>query len=277
MQADQVRIRELAAWGMDENKYRPETDEVLEDIERSRDALYKRAYVEFESPIVNAVPSAVTEALNRQLDRSDLHAEMKGLEWKIGVVDLRQLIAFQRRLIFDDRVFQIGVPSPDDWPALIHLSFGPPISIDYHQIALDGSRLLLQSANPNFQLRTSAEWSSFPVQFCGGSPFLEVAEFNGRWFLRDGYHRAYRLLCGGISHMPAVIVWARDLSELGPVHPWFFGEETLFALRPPRVTDFLDECLTIEYHRPRLFKTLRVRIEESVEPALFTSNLGEQQ
>ncbi len=100
--------------------------------------------------------------------------------------------------------------------------------------------------------------------------FFEVADFGGRWFLRDGYHRAYRLLRAGIVHFPSIIIRARTLAELGPVQPWFFSEETLFNPTPPRVIDFLDDDLTIEYTRPRLLKTLRVTIEESIEPARST-------
>jgi len=65
-----------------------------------------------------------------------------------------------------------------------------------------------------------------------------------------------------------VIVQARTLEELGATRPWFFPEEVLFSPTPPRVTDFLDDNLVLEYDRIPLIKTLRVTVEETFVPAV---------
>jgi hypothetical protein len=273
---DQVCVRELAAWDMDKSIFRPEIDGLSAKIELAHSEVARRDGSVSNDPIFRDVPIFITDLLDKQLQRTDLHDEMRGLDWETGVVDLRQLLAFQRRLIFDDRFPHTGVPSRDDWTALVSFAFGPPAHVAYRTLASSASELLLQSENPNLQFRTSAKSHHLPFLLHGGSPFFEVAEFGGRWFLRDGYHRAYQLLGAGVVNFPAVIIRARTLVELGPVQPWFFGEEILFGSHPPRVADFLDDNLTIEYNRPRLFKTLRVTIEESVEPALFTGNFGEK-
>jgi hypothetical protein len=277
MMDTQVHIRELAAWGLDESSFRPHMDALPAMMERARHEVSRRDAFVAEDPIAQDVPVSITEFLAQQLHRADLHAEMSGLDWTTGIVDLRHLLAFQRRLIFDDQSPHAHVPAPDDWPALAALAFGPPVPVAYRTLASDESELLLQSENPNLQIRRSIECGRHPLQVHGGSPFFEVAAFDGRWFLRDGYHRAYRLLRAGVTQLPAVIVRARTLAELGPVQPWFFSQETLFNPAPPRVIDFLDDALTIEYTRPRLFKTLRVTIEESVEPASLTRISGESQ
>ena len=41
--------------------------------------------------------------------------------------------------------------------------------------------------------------------------------------------------------MPAVVIYARSIEEVGATAPWFFNEEQLFSDRPPQVTDFLDD------------------------------------
>jgi hypothetical protein len=79
----------------------------------------------------------------------------------------------------------------------------------------------------------------------------------------SGYHRAFRYLRAGVLCLPAVIVRARTLDQIGAARPWFFPEEALFSSVPPRVIDFLDDALVIEYRRPPLIKTLRVTVEES--------------
>ena len=110
--------------------------------------------------------------------------------------------------------------------------------------------------------------ASSPIAIHAGSPFFEVAQYRERWFLRDGYHRAYSLLRAGVFRLPAVIVQARTLEELGATRPWFFPEEVLFSPTPPRVTDFLDDELVLEYDRIPLIKTLRVTVEEAFVPAV---------
>jgi hypothetical protein len=73
--------------------------------------------------------------------------------------------------------------------------------------------------------------------------------------------------------VPAVIVEAKTLEGLGATQPWFFSEEILFSSTPPRVLDFLDDALVIEYKRPQLIKTLRITIEESFVPAASSGEL----
>ena len=94
---------------------------------------------------------------------------------------------------------------------------------------------------------------------------MEVGYYRGRWFLRDGYHRAYRLLRAGIVEIPAVIVQASTLEELGANQPWFFPEEKFFSRRPPLVTDFLADGLVLRWHRPVRRKVIRVAITEEFE------------
>jgi hypothetical protein len=271
-----VTVRELVAWGLDESSYRPEC--VARELTARHGVLLARVVSEREYPhdrrdnarADHGAPfrgcqldpsTLVVEMLAEQAGREDLHAEMAGLEWSTGVVDLRGLIAFQRRLIFDEAFVQEAVPAQADWGALVELAFGRGVTVEYDLVAGDGE-WVLTSANPNMQLRAGAD---APFEVYGGSPLFEVAEYRGRWFLRDGYHRAYRLLRAGVYCCPAVIVRAKTLKELGPVQPWFFAEEVLFGDRPPCVVDFLSDELTMEYTRPRLLKTLRVRMEESME------------
>jgi len=239
------------------------------------DRVWQRpAYLQ-TSALIEAESRAHEAALRPHAARADLLLEMDGLDWSLGIVDLRHLLSFQRRLSFESKAPRQPLPAAQDWPALINFSFGPsrPITCTSH---LDETRaLVLQSEDPNLQLCFSIGGAQ-PITLYGGSPFLEVAEFRGRWFLRDGYHRAYRLLTYGIPAVPAVVIRARSLKELGAVQPWFFPEEILFSDRPPQVVDFLDDLLTRQYTRPPLLKTLRLTVEESFAPAISKENTHER-
>jgi hypothetical protein len=260
-----VAVREIVGWGVDVNSYRPQSDALTQTVERA--TLYATALAPFvqEDPRID-VPEEVSSALASQSLRADLIEEMDGLAWTTGVVDLTRLVCFQRRIIDDGHHAASSLPAADDWASLIGIAFGPVAPIAYRITGRNASGITIESANPNLQFRAGQSIEA-PVVLHGGSPFLEVAEYRGRWFLRDGYHRAYRLLRSGITLMPSVIVHAGTLAELGPVQPWFFDEDALFGVRPPLVSDFLNDELTMTYTRPLLRKVLRVTMEETVEPA----------
>jgi hypothetical protein len=258
-----VRIRELAGWDFDENEYRPEVFDRDQHF-RARGLIAARSPFQPVSALLDT--TALRDNLVGQMSRPDLQAEMAGLNWSVGVIDLRLLLAFQRRLVLNPNAPPISVPSADDWDALMDISFASPKQVACDLVRYE-SAILLRSGNPNLQLRISDDTSN-PITVHAGSPFFEVAQYRKRWFLRDGYHRAYSLLRTGVYRVPAVIVQARTLEELGAMRPWFFPEEILFSPTPPRVTDFIDDELVLEYDRIPLIKTLRVTVEEAFIPAV---------
>ena len=61
------------------------------------------------------------ERLAEQESRADLRTEMAGLDWFLGVVDLRLLLAFQRRIVLDSEAQEAPVPTADDWVGLMSI------------------------------------------------------------------------------------------------------------------------------------------------------------
>jgi hypothetical protein len=259
-----VHIRELAGWRFDNYEYRPEPLSPW----RATKVIAQRASFEQSNIVLAAETERLREMFTPHADRPDLLSEMSGLSWSLGVIDLRPLSAFQRRLSFDARIAQ--PPAASDWPALFALSFGSPKAVEYDAVHNRSTEtLILRSDNPNLHLRVTND-PAHPLSVHAGGPFFEVARFRNRWFLRDGYHRAYALLAAKVFFIPAVIVEATTIEELGANQPWFFSEEILFSHAPPRVADFLDDDLVLEYDRPALIKTLRIKMEETLTPATYT-------
>ena len=266
-----VNIRELAGWGLDDYEYRSETL-ALEKLPKAKLLVSGRSPF-VQSDVCKTPETALSNKLALHAGRQDLLAEMSGLSWSLGIVDLRFLIAFQRRLTFRSEVPPRCIPAKNDWPALIDLSFGPAKPIECELIHDHSTRTVtIRSSNPNLHIRTTNDAAS-PLSIQNAGPFFEVACFRGRWFLRDGYHRAYDLLRSGVFEVPAVVIQVSNLEDLGAAQPWFFPEEVLFSETPPLVTDFLNDVLVIEYERPPLIKTLRITVEETLTPAKPT---GEQ-
>jgi hypothetical protein len=254
-----MRIRELAAWGLDQDEYRPAAYRGNPGLASALVA--RKTPFQVTSALVKSCECGLRERLAEHESRADLRAEMVGLDWFLGVVDLRHLLAFQRRIVVDSEAREVPIPASDQWSGLMDLCFGKPKPVVCEAVRSDAS-VVLRSSNPNLRVRITDD-SCSPIAIHSGSPFFEVAHYRDRWFLRDGYHRAYRCLRVGIYYLPAVVVRARTIEELGAVHRWFFPQEALFAAVPPRVIDFLDDALVIEYHRSPLIKTLRITVEET--------------
>jgi hypothetical protein len=276
--SSKVDVHELIAWELDEYPYRDaamslKREEFAEKIEQAQERLAERECHANNPALLATESESINHLLVECSGRSDLQAEYEGLDWTLGVVDLRRLLAFQRRLIFSARQRAPHIPRHDDWTQLLSFTTGPRRSTAHHFVANHSATgdldISLLSSNPDLQLRWSPSKDPsgyLPLSLHGGSPFFEVAELRGHWFLRDGYHRAYRLLQAGVYRVPAVIIHARTIGELGATKPWFFSEEQLFSARPPRVTDFLNEDMVMRYERTALRKVIRIRVEESLEP-----------
>lgn len=212
MSSQYLEIRELAAWGFDH----PVDRGLLGEEELRRAACHAQSRLAARMPYPTDPPISVEET--RKLagvlaDRKDAVAssgEFDGLAWELAVADLRKLIAFQRR---------IGFAYCDGHP--IQQETEPQQLID----------------------------RSLPLHAISKSPYMEVASYCGRWFLRDGYHRSFRFLNEGVHMVPCVIVYAESLAQMGAVGSRFFSQAVLFSAQPPMVTDFLDEQTTVRYRR----------------------------
>jgi hypothetical protein len=250
----------------------PRREELAKKVELAQQRLAERECHADCPALLAEQPKNFNSLLAECRERSDLQAEYEGLDWTLGIVDLRRLLAFQRRLVFGTKRQIAPSVQQDDWPQLISLTIGPQRSTAHRLLRNRSSTgdldISLHSSNPDLQVRISPNTESgcqSPLSLYGGSPFFEVAELRGRWFLRDGYHRAYRLLQAGVHRIPAIVIYTRTIGELGATEPWFFGEEQLFSERPPRVSDFLDENLVLRYQRTALRKVIRIRVEESLQ------------
>jgi hypothetical protein len=264
------RIVELAAWGFDES---PDRDRCVasDDLARVRERAAKlvKSCPKWHSisPVLDDATEHLKDRLSTYATRTDVQMEFEGLEWRLAVVDLRRLLSFQRRLMLPAEDSEPESHHDFDWQPRLDLAFPPPRASQFTQ-HLNPTELTLQTDNPDFSVRLkpiSSEAEPFVLTLRHGSPFMEVACYRDRWFLRDGYHRAFRLLRARVFAVFAVMVEARSLKELGAVQPWFFPEDILFSRRPPAVSDFASDDFVLRWRRPVRRKVIRISITEHFE------------
>ena len=262
-------ICELAAWGLDDGVERGSTPHRGSTFENARRKVEMRETYRPLCPLLEEETKRLAPLLDRQHSRVNLHRDCRGLDWRLGVIDLRNLLAFQRRVSVEQEKWPL-LQDGENWEQLISLAFPERKADSSFSINPDRSEAVIRSGNPDLKLfidpPSPAGALSLPLSTDLGSPFIEAAHYNGRWFLRDGYHRAYSLLKIGIHRVTAIVVWARTLEELGTIHPWFFDQTALFSEHPPRLIDFHDRELAIHYRRPMREKFIRVSVEESFQP-----------
>jgi hypothetical protein len=87
--------------------------------------------------------------------------------------------------------------------------------------------------------------------------------YQGRSFLRDGYHRAVGLLRAGISQVPAIVFDAPSFQYISPT-PALFDHEVAFSDRAPELADFWDDSVSADSLQPAVRKVVHIRAEEFV-------------
>jgi len=72
---------------------------------------------------------------------------------------------------------------------------------------------------------------------------MQVASYNRRYLLRDGYHRAYGLLKRGITRAP---VFVRDFERFEDLRlpAGMLPQDAYLGTRPPILSDYLDDAVS---------------------------------
>jgi hypothetical protein len=201
------------------------------------------------------------------------------LDWSLSNVDLRGVLSFQKKVILEGVDQRVAAVRVDDLRSLFELCLPAPDQPRPMSASVDQDLkgVALSSLNPNLraigyhaqdaqvspapgQPAQRAKLVGFVISF--GAPFLQVVEYRDRWFIRDGYHRAYALLRAGILQVPCVLVRARSFAETGAEAQAFFRHEILYGDRPPFLPDFLDNSVSTSATEPVTRKVIRLRADE---------------
>jgi len=71
------------------------------------------------------------------------------------------------------------------------------------------------------------------------SPLVHVIHCNGRYYLSNGYHRAYGLSKAGATHMPCIVIHTDDYGRVGAVGGGgTFDRALLESPSPPTIAYF---------------------------------------
>ena len=147
------------------------------------------------------------------------------------VVALQAWIEPRADVVPTDETALLEFALPSTWDVAVEVSFVRPIG-----------PIQILSSNPAMQgLMMELDQASGRVMI--GAPkhlnLVQVVQFNGKYFLKNGYHRVADAIAAGITELPAIVVDALSPSDAALLGSTVFNiGYVLGLLRPPLVRDF---------------------------------------
>ncbi len=206
------------------------------------------------------------EALRANVAAGQMFAE----GWEVALVDLTRVCAFQPLVFSDqaiDRVRDVDESDIDTIAAItLPLAERVHLPIQFDQIR---QAWIVASANPNLRVAssvgptpTSPGGTALGFAITVGQSFLQVGRYRSRYFLRDGYHRAFGLLARGITVVPAFVRDLTAFEELMPDPRAMLPQDSYQGMRPPVLPDYLNDTVSAAVRVPAVHKMVVIQALE---------------
>jgi hypothetical protein len=187
---------------------------------------------------------------------------------EIQIVDLRRVCAAQPHVLVEDAKRRVEGIAATDMLAIALVTLPLP-KREQFPVTFDPIKNTWLFASPNPNLRVIGNFStSVGPGFAGfgfaigqQQSYMQVAGVNGRYFLRDGYHRAYGLVAAGITHAPALV---KDFNTLEDANmpPGLLPQSAYLGERPPLLVDYLDDGVAVDTNIPSTTKMIVIQALE---------------
>ncbi len=247
------------------------TGEQREQARRAREAVAARPAGADQQGLVAAPPPELAEHVER-LRAQRASAAMFTEGWDIALVDLARVCAFQPWVFADSAVERVQEVKPEDIRSIAMVTLPTDHSTIVHaQFDQAKQAFVIASPNPNLKVTGSFAMMVQEAQAPGYvfvvnvmPSFVQVAHFQGRYFLRDGYHRAFGLLDRGVTHAPVFLRDFDAVENLTP--PGMLPQAAYLGDRPPLLRDYHDDLVAASVRLPAHQKMIVIQaLELSVQ------------
>jgi hypothetical protein len=257
------KCRSLAAWFPDEGGKRPSRGPGSREWAKLAAAeIAKRPASPDQGDLIQVLPESLHDHV-KQLQEFPDARRMFDDKWKVALVtDLRRLVSAQPSVRVGGAGEDIGPDSDlrsiaqvtlpvQRPPAELPAEFDPALQV--WKITSESPNVRITNKYGN-EFREGFFTFGFVVEVL--TSFLSVAQYRGRLILRDGYHRAYRLISSGVLAAPVFVrAYADDdpvFTKKTPSEPIWKGE------RPPLLGDFTNDVVARDIWLPRRDTTLYI-------------------
>ena len=222
-------------------------------LERARLAVDARAGGVHQQDLVSPPPAVLDEHVSR-LRATPAGEQMFREGYEVALVDLGRVVAFQPHVFTDTSLERTADLDAHDLAAIAELTL--PTA---HEVTLEAQCDPVKQAwmiiSPNPNLRVAGPFNGdvnglpgFGFVVAAPAPFVQVVRFEGRYILRDGYHRAFGLLRRGITRVPAFLRDFETVEQLAP--PGMLPHAAWLGLRPPLLRDYHDDAVSADLRLP---------------------------
>jgi len=183
------------------------------------------------------------QAYVEELARSPLVTPFASMKPAFALVEIESLLAYQFHLELPRSQMLAGSAKPTlDEMFRICLPHHPE-AVPYRCV-VQTNGVLVESRSLNLRMlgMLDPKDGAAGIAFGSASPLVQVAQFNGRAYLRNGFHRAYALRKRGATHMPSMLLHPKGVSELGARgNGETFGLPLLESANPPSVGHYCQD------------------------------------
>jgi hypothetical protein len=233
-------------------------ERIVETARLAREAVAARPDGVSQDDLIGDVPGELAGHV-RSLQASDTARQMFAEGWKVQLVDLTRVCAFQP-VVYTDRSFEGShLLDANDLTAVAEITL-PLSQGDLLPIQFNPLRQAWVVTSANMNLRIVGNMSGPLPMAPGGSvlgfgvyagpSFMQVVRRNGRHILRDGYHRAVWLLSRGITVVPAFVRDFTAFEDLVPDPRTVLPQDSYCGARPPVLPDYLDDVVSSAVQAP---------------------------
>lgn len=247
---------------------------LMRTVVDSKAAVAARPIFAPTNPIMDGTTDSRLMAIK---ERPEVQAAFAGMNWRPAKVNLRDVLAIQKTIKTEGLEARID-PVRKNRGQLLDLCLPtvqavPPAGANLDH---DGKGFTMISANPNLRI-AGVQLHPASVSLSPGAPavqmpavtvcitmatsYLQTVEYKGRYFLRDGYHRAAGLLRAGIEVVPCIFIEAENFQQVVG-QPGLFDYETLFGDQPPHLSDFWENAVAHDISQIAQRKVIRIRGDE---------------
>jgi hypothetical protein len=185
--------------------------------------------------------------------------------WEVAMIDLTRVIGFQPTVFTDTAIERVADVDVSNVEAVAGYTL-PTV----HAAQLRGQQsqntFVFTSPNPNLKVLGNFQGpqpNGMPGCgfFVAETPsFVQVIEVGGRYYLHDGYHRAFGLLSRGVSSVPAFVRSFPHVNGLVP--EGMLPAESWLGERPPLLTDYHDDAVAETVYLPAAQKVIVIQALE---------------
>jgi hypothetical protein len=239
-------------------------------VREARDAVAGRPAGVDQADLVSALPAELADHVTR-LGATPAGAAMRAEGWDIAMVDLTRVVAFQPNVFTDTAAERVVGLDPDDLRSIAELTLPinhtAPVSVHYDELK---QAYIITSPNLNLRVVSNAGGPqpdgtlSFGFKIAVAASFVQVARFQNRHVLRDGYHRAFALLSRRITRVPAFVRDYETTENLAPAG--MLPQSAWLGDRPPTLRDYHDDRVAESINLPAQHRMIVIHALELSPP-----------